>query len=300
MNKDRFENLVFEKFEPFVNGQKLLFPEKDSQCAKAEVQLLTGENGTGKTRVLAVLAAIMGNQQEMKFRTGHELSWNGNDVPIRKYGTANGSIQIICEGTAKGHTFVLAYRNNSFISSHVLPAMDDVDHSWPSHLDFYKTDAIDKNLTQHFVNLLVKIGIANSSDDPAHQSIHIINTLNATVTDIIKKEFRYTLIPKGKLCELQARVGGKTLSIEQLPDGLKSLLKFMNNLVGVASLSTRDLDRDIYQSSYIILLDEPETHLHPKWQRHLLPAVQKLFPNAQIICATHSPFIISSVNEGGF
>ncbi|MGL4422313.1 MAG: AAA family ATPase, partial [Gemmataceae bacterium] len=300
MNKDRFENLVFEKFEPFVNGQTLQFPEKDSQCAKAEVQLLTGENGTGKTRVLAVLALRMGNSQEIKYRTGEEPSEFTRRGRITTLTSSSGSIRINCEGPSKGDAIALAYRNNSFISSHVLPAMAEVEDPRTTSLDFNKTVAIDKNLTQHVVNLLVKVGIANSSDDPAQQSVHILKALNATVTEIIKKEFRYTLTLKGKLCELQARVGGKTLSIEQLPDGLKSLLKFMNNLVGLASLSTSDLDRDIYKSSYIILLDEPETHLHPKWQRHLLPAVQKLFPNAQIICATHSPFIISSVNEGGF
>ena len=48
----------------------------------------------------------------------------------------------------------------------------------------------------------------------------------------------------------------------------------------------------------ILLLDEPESHLHPAWQRQLIPAAQELFPNAQIFAATHSPFVISSVNSG--
>jgi len=38
--------------------------------------------------------------------------------------------------------------------------------------------------------------------------------------------------------------------------------------------------------------------LHPAWQRKLIPAVQRLLPNAQIFVATHSPFVISSVSEG--
>ena len=48
----------------------------------------------------------------------------------------------------------------------------------------------------------------------------------------------------------------------------------------------------------IILLDEIETHLHPGWQRKVLPAFQRMFPKAQIFVATHSPFVISSVNYG--
>ena len=48
----------------------------------------------------------------------------------------------------------------------------------------------------------------------------------------------------------------------------------------------------------ILLLDEIETHLHPAWQRRVLPAMQRLFPKAQIFIATHSPFVISSLNHG--
>jgi len=43
-----------------------------------------------------------------------------------------------------------------------------------------------------------------------------------------------------------------------------------------------------------LLIDEPDTHLHPKWQRTLLPALRQALPEIQIIVATHSPFIISS------
>ncbi len=46
------------------------------------------------------------------------------------------------------------------------------------------------------------------------------------------------------------------------------------------------------------MLDEIEGHLHPAWQRRILPAFQRLFPKAQIFVATHSPFVIASLNHG--
>jgi predicted ATP-binding protein involved in virulence len=49
---------------------------------------------------------------------------------------------------------------------------------------------------------------------------------------------------------------------------------------------------------FLLILDEPEGNLHPAWQRRILPATQTLFRNAQIIAATHSPWVVSSVNEG--
>ncbi len=52
------------------------------------------------------------------------------------------------------------------------------------------------------------------------------------------------------------------------------------------------------ESPAVFLLDEIESHLHPAWQRRILPAFQRLFPNSQIFLATHSPFVIASLNYG--
>jgi predicted ATPase len=43
------------------------------------------------------------------------------------------------------------------------------------------------------------------------------------------------------------------------------------------------------QAPHIFLADEPELSLHIAWQRQILPAIQKINPNSQIIVATHSP-----------
>ncbi|MBK7937436.1 MAG: ATP-binding protein [Lewinellaceae bacterium] len=48
-------------------------------------------------------------------------------------------------------------------------------------------------------------------------------------------------------------------------------------------------DTPVFERNFILFLDEIEVHLHPAWQRKILPAVQKLFPNAQIFISTHSP-----------
>jgi len=43
-----------------------------------------------------------------------------------------------------------------------------------------------------------------------------------------------------------------------------------------------------------LLLDEGDAHLHPLWQRTLLPAMRAALPDVQIIVTSHSPFVISS------
>jgi AAA domain, putative AbiEii toxin, Type IV TA system/AAA domain len=51
------------------------------------------------------------------------------------------------------------------------------------------------------------------------------------------------------------------------------------------------------KSDFVITFDEPENHLHPSMQKSFLPNIMNAFPNAQIIVATHSPFIITASRE---
>jgi len=48
---------------------------------------------------------------------------------------------------------------------------------------------------------------------------------------------------------------------------------------------------------FVVLIDEPENHLHPSLQRTFLSNLLEAFPAAQFIVATHSPFVISSVKD---
>lgn len=50
-------------------------------------------------------------------------------------------------------------------------------------------------------------------------------------------------------------------------------------------------------SRFMVLLDEPENHLHPSMQRTFLSNIVSSFPTARFVVATHSPFIISSIKE---
>ncbi|BCH63275.1 hypothetical protein RvVAT039_04910 [Agrobacterium vitis] len=49
--------------------------------------------------------------------------------------------------------------------------------------------------------------------------------------------------------------------------------------------------------NFVVTIDEPENHLHPTMQRTLMRRLLKAFPKAQFIIATHSPFMVSSVQD---
>ena len=43
------------------------------------------------------------------------------------------------------------------------------------------------------------------------------------------------------------------------------------------------------------MIDEIELHLHPRWQRAILPALAETFPGCQFVVTTHSPQVLSRV-----
>lgn len=51
------------------------------------------------------------------------------------------------------------------------------------------------------------------------------------------------------------------------------------------------------KEDFVVILDEPENHLHPTMQRTILSSLISSFPKAQFVVATHSPFIVSSVKD---
>lgn len=48
----------------------------------------------------------------------------------------------------------------------------------------------------------------------------------------------------------------------------------------------------------VLLIDEIENHLHPTWQRRVIPALRKHFPGLQIFATTHSPFVVAGLKAG--
>ncbi len=48
----------------------------------------------------------------------------------------------------------------------------------------------------------------------------------------------------------------------------------------------------------ILLIDEIENHLHPTWQRRVIPALLEHFPALQIFATTHSPFVVAGLKAG--
>lgn len=91
---------------------------------------------------------------------------------------------------------------------------------------------------------------------------------------------------------------GEELIINQLSDGEKCLLAMVGDLARRLAIANPGLAEPL-EGSGVVLIDEIELHLHPKWQREIIPALTITFPNCQFIVTTHSPQVVSHVRPEG-
>ena len=115
----------------------------------------------------------------------------------------------------------------------------------------------------------------------------------------------YTFLPEFKDLRIRRRPelrmtvtkNGAELTINQLSDGEKNLLAMVGDLARRLAIANPEMERP-EQGSGVVLIDEIELHLHPKWQRMVIPALLRTFPNCQFIITTHSPQVLGEVKDG--
>lgn len=87
-----------------------------------------------------------------------------------------------------------------------------------------------------------------------------------------------------------------TIKLSQLSDGQRIFLALVSDLTRRLVLLNPKLDSPLCGQG-VVLIDEIELHLHPKWQQNIVLDLQKTFPNIQFIVTTHSPQILSTVDK---
>ena len=90
---------------------------------------------------------------------------------------------------------------------------------------------------------------------------------------------------------------GVALDLSQLSDGERSFLALICDLGRRLALANPLLDKPLHGTG-VVLIDELELHLHPKWQREVSEKLRSTFPNIQFIATTHSPFVIQALRPG--
>ncbi len=96
---------------------------------------------------------------------------------------------------------------------------------------------------------------------------------------------------------LELDTPGGRLPFDVLSQGTQSIVHCLARfLLGYAEFY--EFPENLEDKPGILIIDEIDAHLHPSWQRRILPTLTKHFPNLQIFCSTHSPLMLAGLNAG--
>lgn len=268
-NEKRLKNLNIN----FENDEKIL-----------DVVVLAGVNGTGKTTVLEVIYDYFENFQNDKNKINIEL-----DLEEENY---------INQNNISKETYLNNLTKDS-IKKEKTPKVIYV----PAEINFQKVKF--NLLALYKKRFLNKIDSYIIADIPFYIQMRIINTANKEsekklgnvrdeiiaeingIFDILDMDTRLIGMSTEttEILPIFTNLSGDKFDINELSSGEKQLF--------LRTLAIKMLNPE----NSIILIDEPELSLHPKWQQRIVDVYRKIGKNNQIIIATHSPHILGSVRK---
>lgn len=316
----------------------------------ADVYLLTGTNGSGKSTILYALAGIVGSNHlgqdfgARRLRTQDSVAailmgdyirasaWRNTDRDRQRnlnnpFGTAELTLQVTTPivgyyqsaSSHPLHTYwqeasrfnisapvdansrfswaAFAYAGMRSVNDVKVTAIREPDYSpFEQSLSFTNTANTERLAhwiaNQDFKRLKAK---ENGRLDRAKLLAESIQMIERAISDIIGEPFVFVMSDADN--DVRVRRGNAVIDLGLLPDGLKSIVSWIADLLMRLDRIPWIDDTPPMKRNFLLMLDEVDIHLHPSWQRRVLPIVQRLFPNAQIIASTHSPFVVASAQD---
>jgi predicted ATP-binding protein involved in virulence len=88
--------------------------------------------------------------------------------------------------------------------------------------------------------------------------------------------------------------GGNEFSVLQLSDGERNMLALVGDMARRLSVLNPSLSNP-NDGHGVVMIDEIDLHLHPRWQREVMTKLEATFPGCQFIITTHSPQIVGEL-----
>jgi uncharacterized protein (TIGR02646 family) len=89
-------------------------------------------------------------------------------------------------------------------------------------------------------------------------------------------------------------VEDRPVPIERLSEGYRSVFALATDIFREMLTHSRDLEL----ANGVVLIDEIETHLHPRWKMQVMSALRRALPNVQFIVTTHDPLCLRGMEDG--
>jgi len=287
---NRNSNLIFKidslKVKNFKQYKKPFFIEFSKQ-----VNIIVGQNAIGKTTLLqaitlGLLKEDILDARELDYNNYITKNENESKIVIGHNGDRKKVVKIKKDKREIDDNyfipFVLAYGSNFFTRYNV-------------SADKIVTDILDKTIHKGIANSIFKDYI-----DEFWNPLTILNELDRSEHPKAKKKSKifcgtinrfldeYRLVKENRKHFFRKDNDNTKLYLEDLSEGYRSNILLITDMV-VKILGVGWTPKTI---EGIVLIDEFDKHLHPKWQSRLVNQLTKTFPKIQFIMTTHNPMSI--------
>ena len=291
----KIKNLHIKEY----NGLENLDINFESKGKVLDLIVLAGINGSGKTRVLESVLDFF-YKIEMFYKSQNKIELFYEEIENESIKTA-GNIDVFyneLKNGAKG-----AFLSPKYLEiKKILKKFPKIIYV-PTEINFQKVQKAQTNFKKEysFINIVDSYEI---KDIPSYIATRISKVANEeenlTMGQVRKKVFA-EINGIFEILELDVKLSeiskdensmpiftdssGKKFGINELSSGEKQLF--------LRTLAIKMLEPE----NSIIMIDEPELSLHPKWQQKIIDVYKKIGKNNQIILATYSPHILGSVEK---
>ena len=291
----KIKNLYIKEFKG-LRDISINFEKNDEPL---DLVVLAGTNGTGKTRILeSILDYFQKIVNHIENENVAEVFFETDEQNCLNQGYDSNMLYLILNYYNDEN---IVERGRKVVEENlkVFPKIIYV----PTETNFQKVEIASPMLVREYKFLnIVDTGLIK--DVPSYIATRIMEMANEQentpmgeiraavfkeineIFEILDLDIKISEISKNvKSIPIFTNSAGDKFDINELSSGEKQLF--------LRTLAIKMLNPE----NSIILIDEPELSLHPKWQQRIIDVYRKIGKNNQIIIATHSPHILGSVRK---
>ncbi|MBX3566326.1 MAG: AAA family ATPase [Sphingomonas sp.] len=276
-----------------IDRLEIPFPASRTGAAGAPCLAILGENSTGKSTILSAIAlALIGAQQarRLRFKRSHLLSsanidrldqLEANPVAVMvEYYASKEQAQFYLDADSEQisgqflpTSVILGYGPRRYFSPRYRRRSEGARHRVKTLFDPlatipYPNDWLAELTGDRFetVARALRIVLALNDDD------RLIND------------------PEDGMC---VEANGRRIPVERLSEGYKSVFAMVVDIIH----ELLDHYTSLEQAQAVVLIDEIETHLHPRWKMQIMTSLRRALPRVQFIVTTHDPLCLRGMDD---
>jgi predicted ATPase len=258
-------------------------------------KMLIGENGTGKSSILqAVAIALMGRQQANRLKQLGDL----DPEKLIRRGTSSARIVVLQAASTEPIEVAITRRGIEYPRGRahqkaVLLGFGSA--RWLPRPRTMPPETDEWIRVRNLVNPFVPLCDANKWLRELRPGTNRFRAAEGVIKALLRlaQTTRLRVIENELRVEEQGRSRSRWLTLDQLSDGYQSALAMAAGIMGPL-FSKWDVMRE---AEGVVLVDELDAHLHPRWKMRIVGDLRAAFPKVQFLASTHEPLCLRGLLE---